>query len=416
MEKFKNIIILAGGKSTRFWPLGDKSLFTFLGKTIIEHQIQRFLPYAEKLFVVTNEVNRSEIQKTIQKLNVNNIQITTQTGEGQGSGLLSCKGLVTGEALVLNNDDFFEYKDLLETVLSNKDKYHLIMTAKQVVNYLPGGYLKVENDLVREIIEKPGADNMPSHLFRLVVDYYMDFELLLKEIKEAKSEHDDYYEKAINGYINAYISGINKYLDVKNKRGNTYLPYHGYYQTLKFPWQALTMMNYFLSGLKNDEIRLGKAVKIAKTAKIVGPTYIGDNTVIGDFALVRASHIGNNCLIGGYSEVVRSYLGDGIMLHRNYVGDSVLDKNVFMGADAVLANFRFDGKSIRSVVSDSVIDTHMTKLGAMIGADSKIGVNTSILPGVKIGKHTVIGPGETIDTNIEDNKFVFRGKIKENKV
>ena len=166
--------------------------------------------------------------------------------------------------------------------------------------------------------------------------------------------------------------------------------------------------------IKRDVI-LGKNVKIAKTAKIVGPCFIGDNTIVGDFAMIRESHIGKNCLIGGYCEVTRSYLGDGVSLHRNYVGDSVLDKNVLFGAQAATANFRFDEGSIKSLVLDSRIDTELNKLGAVIGEGSKIGVNSTILPGVKIGKHTFIAPGYTIAEDVEDGMFIFKRKTILNK-
>lgn len=405
-KKFKNIIILCAGKSTRFWPLMDKNLFNFLGASVTEYQIKRFLPYGEKLTVVVNEGNGDNIQRQVKKLGQKNIQLVKQVGVGQASGLISCQNTLKGEALVVNNDDFFDYDSLLAKILAIKAGYEIILTAKKVERYLPGGYFKLQNDKVIEIVEKPGPEKMPSPYFRLVVDYFADFGAFIKAVQAVKSDKDDYYEQGINKYISALIGGINKYLSETKEKKTTFVKYDGYYYTLKYPWQVLAVMNYFLAGLKN-EVKIGKNVKISRLAKIVGPTYIGDNTVVGDYALVRESHIGKNCLIGGYCEVTRSYLGDNVMLHRNYIGDSVLDNGVFMGSGAATANFRFDGRTIR--------DSGLTKLGALIGERAKIGVNATILPGVKIGKNTFVGPGEIIDSDIEDNKFVFKGKIKENK-
>jgi hypothetical protein len=251
--------------------LSDKNLFSFLGKTITEHQIERFLPYAQKLTIVANSSNRAAIQEITQKFNAKNIQVVTQTGEGQGAALLSCRGLVSGEALVLNNDDFFEYEKLLEKILQNKEKYHLMLTAKQVTDYLPGGYLKVEKDSIQEVIEKPGSKNMPSHLFRLVVDYYLDFDLLLQEIAKVKTDHDDYLKKlSINILINILTPLIN-YLNVENQKSNKYLEYDGEYYTLKFPYQVFSVMDYFLSQLKNDEIRTGKKSRLRRQPKLSAP-------------------------------------------------------------------------------------------------------------------------------------------------
>ena len=37
------IVVLAGGSNSRFWPLQGKSLVRFLGRTLIEHQLDAFL-------------------------------------------------------------------------------------------------------------------------------------------------------------------------------------------------------------------------------------------------------------------------------------------------------------------------------------------------------------------------------------
>ena len=51
------------------------------------------------------------------------------------------------------------------------------------------------------------------------------------------------------------------------------------------------------------------------------------------------------------------------------------------------------------------MSTKRNKLGAVIGHDVGIGVNTSIMPGIKIGKHSCIGAGMVIDKDIPDESF-----------
>ena len=41
MRTKTKVLILAGGKSERFWPFKDKSLFCFLGKPLVARQIER---------------------------------------------------------------------------------------------------------------------------------------------------------------------------------------------------------------------------------------------------------------------------------------------------------------------------------------------------------------------------------------
>ena len=172
------------------------------------------------------------------------------------------------------------------------------------------------------------------------------------------------------------------------------------------------LMKYFLSTITKNKI--SETALISEKAIIVGPTFIDDNSVIGDYSMVRESQIGQDCLIGSYAEVARSYVGNNVLLHRNYIGDSVLNNDVMFGAQAVTGNLRFSGEKISSLVNEEKVDTNMNKLGAIIGNLSKIGVNATILPGVKIGKETWISPGEVVRYDVDDKTYLANGDEKIN--
>lgn len=399
MEKIENIVILAAGKSRRFWPLTDKNLFKFLGKEVVFYQIKKFLPYAKNLFVVVNQNNLFQIKKIGEGFNSRNIFFVIQKGEGQGGALLSLEKLVKGETLVLNNVDFFNEKRIFPSFFKNRNHYHLILTGKKIKNYFPGGYFKLNKEKVVGLIEKPGPTKMPSLVYKLVCDYFANFSHFLSYLKKVKNNRDDVYELALDNYL-------------KETRAKLII-YDDFWLTLKYPWQVLEVGKYFLGLLKKKisgrnvfidktaiiegKVFLGEGVKVYQYTKIVGPCYIGKNTVVGNYSLIRESMIGDDCLIGGYSEVTRSYLGDKVYLHRNYIGDSVIENNVLFGAGAVCANFRFDEKEIYSKVKKELINTGRKKLGAIIGSNVKIGVNASLMPGVKITGGSFIMPSSFVN-------------------
>ena len=64
---------------------------------------------------------------------------------------------------------------------------------------------------------------------------------------------------------------------------------------------------------------LGDNVKIFENSKIVGPCYIGDNTVIGNNNIIRQSQIGSGCVTGFNTDITRSYIGDNCWFHSNYI-------------------------------------------------------------------------------------------------
>lgn len=392
MKKFKNIVILSAGQSKRFWPLSDKNLFIFLGKPLICYQLEKLLPYAEKIFIVANENNAPVLRKIF--LSQSKVEVIVQKGEGQASALLSLVGKVRGEVLLVNNIDVFNEKVILPEILKRKNNYQLILTAKEMEQYFPGGYFKLRGKQITALIEKPEPEKRPSNLVRLVVDYLADFGDFIKVLKTVTNPARD----------GAFEEGLNLYL---KKACSTFIKYGDYWYFLKYPWHVLSLGEFFLGKISpyigksvfvdksakiEGNVYLDDGVKIYQFSKIVGPCYIGKNTLIGNYALVRQSIIGENCLIGGYSEVTRSYLGNKVFLHRNFLGDSVVENNVLFGAGAVCANFRFDEKEIQLPVNGVLVNSQRKKLGAMIGSNVKIGVNASLMPGARIATNSIVMP------------------------
>ena len=79
---------------------------------------------------------------------------------------------------------------------------------------------------------------------------------------------------------------------------------------------------------------IGANVKVAENAIIKGSTYIGDNSRVGENAVIIDSHIGENCKINTNSEIKRSYLGSNSKTHAGYVGGLLLLKMFYL--DTVL--------------------------------------------------------------------------------
>jgi bifunctional UDP-N-acetylglucosamine pyrophosphorylase/glucosamine-1-phosphate N-acetyltransferase len=122
---------------------------------------------------------------------------------------------------------------------------------------------------------------------------------------------------------------------------------------------------------------------------------------------VRGSLIGAGSVVGFGCEIARSFLAGDVQLHHNYVGDSVFDHGTSMGYGATTANYRIDGRTVPSMVGGERLDSGRMKLGLMLGAGTKIGVNTSTMPGVKIGAGALIGPAIKITRDVPDGARVL---------
>ena len=129
--------------------------------------------------------------------------------------------------------------------------------------------------------------------------------------------------------------------------------------------------------------------------------------IVGHNALVRGAYIGRKAVIGFGSEVARSYIAEGVELHHNYVGDSVMDRESAMGYGAVTANYRLDGKTVPMFAGNDRLDTGRMKLGLIFGAHARLGVNVSTMPGVKIGANAIIGPNLRVTRDVPEGMRVL---------
>lgn len=398
-KQFDYIILLAGGESNRFWPLGDKNLISIGNESLIQRQVKEYVDYCGELIVVSNAGNYDSLVEQVSMLDLpKKITFVVQEKHGQSEGILAAGKLgIKGKTLIVNNNDIVDIDYAINRLLASSS-YNLVITAYKPKTYFPGGYLIIKDNRVDGIIEKPDPDKLPSLYVKIDVNYFLKIEEFLAVLREATSQKDDIFEVAISIFAKKYRVG--------------FIKYEKEWIAIKYPWHLLHYMNYELhrkktsNNVKNSfidptamikgNVRIGKNVKIMEYAKINGPSYIGDNAVIGNYALVTESHIGKNSVIGGYSEVTRSYIGSGVMLHRNYIGDSAVMNDVLFGAGAVTANMRLDKQTIQSVVKGIKIDSHQVKLGAMIGRSAKIGVNASLMPGVQVGGGKIVMPGEVV--------------------
>lgn len=418
-------LILAGGDSTRLWPIEEKHFVRFFGKPLVYRclsQLQKF-GFAN-IVIVVNGKNKPLFEKLITEFkNISISLIQQKKGNGMSEAVISAEKLISGrKILVIGPSDIYEdtiFADLNGLLEDNPEG---ILAGTVMDKYFPGGYMTINKGIITKIIEKPLPSKIPSHIVNFVFDYFKDSSKFIQVLKKIKSNKDDTYEKAISLCIDEGL--IFKFLE-----------YKGYWGYLKYPWHILSLSSYFLSTIKENKIKkasisksatiegnvfIEDGVKIMENVKISGPCYIGKNTIIGNNSFVRESIIGANCVVGYSTEIARSYVGDNSWFHNNYVGDSVLLDNVSMGAGGVTANYRFDSQTVFSLVGKGLINTERTKFGMIAGFNVRIGVNASIMPGVKVGNNSFVGPSVLLDKDLGDNKFCScqskKYKITNNKV
>jgi len=418
-------VFLCGGRGKRMFPIAeDKFLLDFLDKPLLEHQIKIACEAGLSHFVVIgNPENMARIEQITKEIPKVKVDLALQKeSSGIADALKSAEPFLHGELLVINPNDVFSSSAYTKIVTeAGKASVSSYILGYQVHKYFPGGYLQVnsQNELLH-IVEKPNPGEEPSNLVNILIHRHNNPEELLRYIETAQTTRDDVYECALDNMV-------------KDGHKIKVVIYNDFWAPIKYPWHVFKIMEYFLDNAQpyiassarvsekaniEGKVVLSDNVKVLENAVIRGPVYIGANSIIGNNALVRDySHIGSNSVIGYSTEVKHSYIGDNCWFHSNYIGDSIIDDNCSLGAGTVLANFRLDEGNIQIKVGDRLVDTGYDKLGAIVGRGCRIGVNASLMPGVRVGPDSFVGPQVCLRQDLEANKVILpesRYQIEDN--
>jgi NDP-sugar pyrophosphorylase family protein len=154
--------------------------------------------------------------------------------------------------------------------------------------------------------------------------------------------------------------------------------------------------------LLSDRIAIGPGCRIEPGAVIIGPAVLGDGVVIRTGAYVREYVVlGPRSLVGAHSEVKGSILMPGAKApHQAYVGDSILGRDVNLGAGTILSNVKNVGREVTFRHGGEVIHTGLRKFGAVLGDRCKTGCNTVLNPGVLLGPGSVTYPNATLRSGV----------------
>lgn len=144
-----------------------------------------------------------------------------------------------------------------------------------------------------------------------------------------------------------------------------------------------------------NNVRVGKDVRIFNFVNAYGCS-IDDGTKVGAFVEIqKGATIGKNCKISSHS-----FICEGVKI----------EDNVFIGHNVTFINDRFpratnaDG-SLQTEADWSVEET-LVKQGASIGS------SVTILCGVTIGEHAIVGAGSMVTKDVEPYTIVAGNPAK----
>lgn len=396
-------VILAAGKGTRMRPLTEdtpKPLLPVAGKPIIQHNIDLIEDIVEEIIVVAGyEIEQFEEYFSETEVTV----IEQEEARGTADAALQARDLVEDQALIMNGDDI--YGEDIRDITAHSTAF-AAARAEKPENF---GVLDTSDGEVVSIVEKP--DEPPSDLVNIGC-YLVNprfFELLENVEISERGEYE------ITDALSMYIAEE----DVKLLETDQWLP-------CSYPWQLIEANRELISDIDRkisgevhetsvikENVILESGAEVKEHCVVKGPAIIKSGAEVGPDAYIRPGTVLHSGVEVGKSEVKNSVVRENSAIpHFGYAGDSYIGKNANLGAGVKTANLRNDDASIRMQVKGEMHDTEMRKLGAVIGSEARIGVNTSIKPGRKIGYKASVDSSEKVEKNVPSGRTLKDGEIK----
>ena len=216
------LVILAGGASSRMWPLREKSLLRFGDQPLLLAQLARYqsLGFSQAV-IIGNPENTELIRELTSDVAGMSVQVGTQPEpKGMGNALLRA-----GEHLPLDQHpavyvtqvhdvtDMALHESILAAYRADPSASYLAGVERD--EYFPGGYLIIDSqDRINGIIEKPGAANRPSNLVSLVAHIHADAARLMQAIEaqyRIAETPDDHYERAMDALMPDHVFKVARY-------------------------------------------------------------------------------------------------------------------------------------------------------------------------------------------------------------
>lgn len=170
--------------------------------------------------------------------------------------------------------------------------------------------------------------------------------------------------------------------------------------------------------LLGEQIHIAAGCRIEPGAVIVGPAVLDGGVEVRTGAYVRQNVLlGSGSLVGAHSEVKGSVLLPGAKApHQAYVGDSILGRDVNLGAGTICSNVKNVGREVTFRHGGEVVHTGLRKFGAVLGDGCKTGCNTVLNPGVVMGPGSITYPNATLRSGVYASRTLVKVRQQQHTV
>jgi bifunctional UDP-N-acetylglucosamine pyrophosphorylase/glucosamine-1-phosphate N-acetyltransferase len=396
------VLILAGGSGenlTPFTATRPKSMMSFSGKYILETilELLKAIGLNESYVIVCHQKQKIiEYFQDGHNFGVHLHYLEQKEPLGIGDALYTAKDkILPGEYFLLIYGDILTFTNIfshtLQTFRTTKGPVAAIYLPP---SSLPYGNVYLNNDMqITKLVEKPkeglagnyvlaGVYVLPGTIFSLLEESNKSMELALNRlIAEIGLQASIWEDEWIDiGYPWEILSANKLIMD-------------------KWTQASIDKSVNFRGNVKLEgPVRIEAGVTVESGTVLKGPCYIGPGSFIGNNVLVREyTSIGRETQVGFGVELKNCViLGQCKIGRLSFVGDSVVGEGAYLGSGTVTVNFNLDDSPISLYLNHCSHETGLSKLGAFIGDQAKIGAGHTLPAGTVIKAKEIIPPNYSL--------------------
>ncbi len=402
-------MVLAAGRGERFWPLTEnrpKHLLPVGGTPVLERTLRSLSRAGIRDVVLVVGFRAERIREKFGDGRNVGCRITYVRQErirGTADALNASRDQLEGEDQFITTygDDYYQDEAMKRFVKKAARSEDMMMASAHVEDTSRFGSLSLKKGFVHSVNEKPDTKGSG----RVNAGIYLLGNLIFSAIKKTRI--------SVRGERELTNS-----LEILLRQGHKVKSFpltEGEWVGLSYPWdlleanmRAMTQLGSSVAGEVESSTVLKGPVVIAKGALvksgsyIEGPVLVAEGSEVGPNSYLRFhTALGKNVRVGAGCEVKNSIVMDNTRVpHLSYVGDSVIGEHCSLGAGTITANLRFDEGSVKMRVGGRLLDSRHRKLGAVLGDNVRTGINVSLLPGVRLGGGSWVGPGSTVRADL----------------
>jgi bifunctional UDP-N-acetylglucosamine pyrophosphorylase/glucosamine-1-phosphate N-acetyltransferase len=416
---FLKAVVLAAGAGTRMWPLATtkpKHLLPIAGKPLIANTLQALSDCGiTEVFVIIG-FKGDLIQATLGNgasygVHVEYLHQTEWTGTA--SALMVARKAVAGDPFLAMYGDLWVNASGIRSVVEKSRECPRVIGVVRMANPTEFGVIELDKDKLRSVHEKPKTRMSEGWVNTGI--YVLDDTVFNAIAKTSPSTRKEY----------ELTSSLQRLVDEGEEIRGAMVE-HEDWMDLGRPWDLLEANERSLIDLShriNGTVEPGATLKgpvwleegasIKSGCYIEGPVYIGKGSKVGPNSRLRpCTSVGDEAIVGAACEIKNSIIMNGTKIpHLSYIGDSIIGEDCNIAAGTITANIRLDERIISVRVKGRLQATGRRKLGVIMGDGVQTGINASIMPGVRVGSGSFIGPGIVVYKDVPEGYMVFGKQV-----